>query len=85
MAKSKLVKANEKIADKFADNFLTKEGESAADARERLAAEQREREEAGIAEREQRSARLKEINEENRKKVQDAAARRNGDQRHGKI
>lgn len=77
MAKSKLVKANEKIAeevvdgykkieesvvggyktieegavsgfnkmaDKFVDNFLTKEGESVADARERLAAEQKERE-----------------------------------------
>lgn len=79
MAKSKLVKANEKIAeevvdgykkieksvvggykkieqgavsgfnkvaDKFVDNFLTKEGESATDARERLAAEQKERKEA---------------------------------------
>ena len=28
-----------KIADKFVDNFLTKEGESVAEARERLAAE----------------------------------------------
>lgn len=67
MAKSKLVKANDKIAegvvggykkieegvtqrfdkiaDKFVDNFLTKEGESVEEARERLAAEQKEREE----------------------------------------
>ena len=77
MAKSKLVKANEKIAegvvggyknieegvvggykkieegvvggfnkitDKFVDNFLTKEGESVEEAKERLAAEQKERE-----------------------------------------
>ena len=56
MAKSKLVKANEKIAegvvggfnkiaDKFVDNFLTKEGESVEEAKERLAAEQKAREE----------------------------------------
>ena len=78
MAKSKLVKANEKIAegvvggckkieegvvggykkieegavggfnkiaDKFVDNFLTEEGESVEEAKERLAAEQKEREE----------------------------------------
>ena len=78
MAKSKLVKANEKIAegvvggykkiaegvvegykkieegavggfnkiaDKFADNFLTKEGESVEEAKKRLVAEQKEREE----------------------------------------
>ena len=77
MAKSKLVKANEKIAegvvsgykkieegvvggykkiekgavggfnkivDKFVDNFLTREGESVEEARERLANEQREKE-----------------------------------------
>lgn len=82
MAKSKLVKANEKIAegvvggykkieegvvggykkieegavggfnkiaDKFVDSFLTKEGESVEEARERLANEQREREETGKA------------------------------------
>lgn len=82
MAKSKLVKANEKIAenvvggykkieegvvggykkieegavggfnkiaDKFVDSFLTKEGESVEDAKERLAAEQKAREEAGKA------------------------------------
>ncbi len=47
MAKSKLVKVNEKIAeevvggfnkmvDKFVDNFLTKEGESVEEARKRL-------------------------------------------------
>lgn len=68
MAKSKLVKANDKIAekvvggykkiengtvgsfnkiaDKFVDNFLTKEGESVEDARKRLAKEQKSREEA---------------------------------------
>ncbi|MBD5546263.1 MAG: hypothetical protein HDQ97_02485 [Lachnospiraceae bacterium] len=66
MAKSKLVKANKKIAegvvsgykkiekgavggfnkiaDKFVDNFLTKEGESVEEAKTRLAAEQKERE-----------------------------------------
>ena len=33
-----------KIADKFVDNFLTREGESVEEARARLAAEQRERE-----------------------------------------
>lgn len=58
MAKSKLAEANEKIeegavggfnkiADKFVDNFLTKEGESVEEAKARLAAEQKEREEAG--------------------------------------
>lgn len=80
MAKSKLVKANEKIAekvvggyrkieqravggykkieqeavggfnkmaDKFVDNYLTKEGESVEEARERLATEQRAREKKG--------------------------------------
>lgn len=68
MAKSKLVKANEKIAegvvggykkiedgvvggfskmtDKFVDNFLTKEGESVEEAKERLAEEQKAREES---------------------------------------
>lgn len=78
MAKSKLVKANEKIAegvvggykkieegvvggykkieegavsglnkiaDKFVDNFLTKEGESVEEAKARLSAEQKERDE----------------------------------------
>lgn len=34
-----------KMTDKFVDNFLTKEGESVEEAKERLAAEQREREE----------------------------------------
>ena len=38
-----------KIADKFVDNFLTKEGESVEEAKERLAAEQKAREEAGKA------------------------------------
>ena len=51
MAKSKLVKANEKIAegvatgykkieDKFVDQFLTKDGESVEDAKKRLKEEQ---------------------------------------------
>ncbi len=64
MAKSKLVKANEKIeegavggfnkiADKFVDNFLTKEGESVEEAKARLAAEQKEREEKGVAQRQE--------------------------------
>ena len=66
MAKSKLVKVNEKIAEKvvggykkfedgavngftkisdsFVDQFLTKDGETVAEAKKRLAAEQRERE-----------------------------------------
>lgn len=33
-----------KIADKFVDNYLTKEGESVEEARERLVAEQKARE-----------------------------------------
>lgn len=41
-----------KIADKFIDNFLTKEGENVEEAKERLAAEQKAREEAGRVERE---------------------------------
>ena len=32
-----------KVADKFVDNFLTKEGESVEEAKARLAAEQKER------------------------------------------
>ena len=59
MAKSKLAKANEKIAevvvggfnkieDKFVDSFLTKEGESVEEAKARLAAEQKERRKAGL-------------------------------------
>ncbi|MCI6465182.1 MAG: hypothetical protein MSA90_06920 [Faecalicatena sp.] len=35
-----------KIADKFVDNFLTRDGESVEDARKRLAAEQQAREAA---------------------------------------
>lgn len=34
-----------KMTDKFVDNFLTKEGESVEEAKERLAVEQRKREE----------------------------------------
>lgn len=91
MAKSKLVKANEKIAkgvvggykkieegvvggykkiekgavggfnkiaDKFVDNFLTKEGESVEEARARLAAEQKEREAKSVVARETRGHNL---------------------------
>ena len=56
MAKSKLVKANEKIAenvvggykkieDKFVDEFLTRDGETFEEAKQRLAAEVEERNE----------------------------------------
>ena len=56
MAKSKLVKANEKIAenvvgghkkieDKFVDEFLTRDGETVEEAKQRLAAEVEERNE----------------------------------------
>ena len=73
MAKSKLVEVNEKIAenvvggfnkiaDKFVDNFLTKEGESVEDAKERLAAEQKER-----------LAQQKSIVEKNMQKAENAA------------
>ena len=54
MAKSKLVKANEKIAenvvggykkieDKFVDEFLTRDGETVEEAKQRLAADAEER------------------------------------------
>ncbi len=56
MAKSKLVKSNEKIAenvvggykrieDKFVDEFLTRDGETVEEAKQRLAAEVEERNE----------------------------------------
>ena len=48
-----------KIADKFVDNFLTKEGESVEEARARLAAKQKEREAKSAAEREERERKLK--------------------------
>lgn len=94
MAKSKLVKANEKIAegvvrgykniekgvvgefnkiaDKFVDNFLTKEGEPVEEARTRLAKEQKEREEASEMESEKRKADQKAILEASKQKAQDA-------------
>lgn len=40
-----------KIADKFVDNFLTKEGESVEEAKERLVTEQKSGAEAGKEER----------------------------------
>lgn len=94
MAKSKLVKVNEKIADavvsgykkieegavggfnkiadKFVDNYLTKEGESIEEARERLGAEQKAREEASVAEREKHLAEQRAMVEENKEKAQNA-------------
>ena len=39
-----------RIADNFVDNFLTKEGESVEEARERLVKEQKEREMTGASE-----------------------------------
>lgn len=72
MAKSKFVKVNEKIAegavggfnrmaDTFVENFLTKEGESVEEARERLATEQKEREASSAAEKEKCSQDQKEM------------------------
>ena len=59
-----------KIADKFVDSFLTKEGESVEEARERLAAEQKGREAASKTEWEKRLAHQNNIVEENMKKAQ---------------
>lgn len=92
MAKSKLVKVNEKIADvvvsgykkieegavggfnkianKFVDNFLTKEGELIEEAKERLIAEQKEREETSVDEREKRLAEQSAMVEKNKQKVE---------------
>ena len=63
-----------KIADKFVDSFLTKEGESVEEARERLAAEQKAREESRKAELEERLAHQNSIVDENMQKTQNAAA-----------
>ena len=38
-----VVEGFQKITDKFVDNYLTKEGETVEEAKERLAEEQRER------------------------------------------
>lgn len=43
-----------KVSDKFVDNFLTKEGETVADAKNRLVREQKGREEAVKADMEKR-------------------------------
>ena len=94
MAKSKLVKANEKIAekvvggykkieegavggfnkiaDKFVDNYLTKEGETVEEARERLAREEKERREASHEESAKHSAQQQEIIGANRRNAQNA-------------
>ena len=58
-----------KIADKFVDNFLTKEGESHRGCKARLAAEQKAREEASTAERKQRIQKQNAIAEENMQKA----------------
>ena len=63
-----------KIADKFVDSFLTKEGETVEEARERLAAEQKAREEAGRVEREEHQAGQNPVAEESMKKAQETAA-----------
>lgn len=68
------VEGFDKIADKFVDSFLTREGESVEEAKERLAAEQKAREEAGKAEREEHSAYQNGIAEENMQKAQNAVA-----------
>lgn len=107
MAKSKLVKVNEKIAenvvggykkiengvvggykkiedgvvggfhkisDKFVDHFLTQEGETVEEAKERLAAEQKVRDEAGKAKRKDRPLHQSGIVEANMQKTQNAVA-----------
>ncbi|MTI48443.1 hypothetical protein [Sporosalibacterium faouarense] len=43
-----------KMTDKFVDNYLTKDGESIAEAKERLAAEQKAREEKSRLDMEER-------------------------------
>lgn len=43
-----------KMSDKFVDNYLTKDGESVEEAKERLSAEQKVREEKGKKEMEER-------------------------------
>lgn len=63
-----------KIADKFVDSFLTKEGETVEEARERLAAEQKAREEAGRVEREGYQAGQDSVAEESMQKAQETAA-----------
>ncbi len=47
-----------KIADKFVDNYLTKDGESVQEARARLLAEQKEREEKSKKEMEDRKHKI---------------------------
>ena len=74
MAKSNLVKANEKIADRFVDNFLTKDGESVEEAKARLSVEQKEREAKSAAERGEREQKQKAAVEANIQKTENAAA-----------
>ena len=83
MAKLKLIKTNEKIAevavggfnkiaDKFVDNFLTKEGESVEEAKVRLEAERKEREAKSMAKREEREQKQKAMLEANIQKIEAA-------------
>lgn len=48
-----------KIADKFVDNYLTRDGETIEEARARLLAEQKEREERSKKEMEERKYKVK--------------------------
>lgn len=63
----------QKITDKFVDNFLTQEGETVEEAKERLNAEQKARE-TDKAKREVHSSCQNGIVEENMKKTQSAVA-----------
>ena len=62
-----------KMADGFVDSFLTKEGESVEEARERLAAEQKEREVTGAAEMEKRAQAQSDIVERSLKNAENAS------------
>lgn len=56
---SSVVGGFNKIADKFVDTFLAKDGETTEQARERIAAEQKARDEKAKADAEKRAAEQK--------------------------
>lgn len=58
------------MSDKFVDNFLTKDGESVKEAKERLVAEQKACDEKSKKEMEERKQRQQEIIEENKKRTE---------------
>lgn len=58
-----------KMSDKFVDNYLTKDGESVGEAKERLAAEHKAQEEKSKKEMEMRAQRQQEIIEENKRRA----------------